>query len=238
MANKYELPTTLQHALAVFNFKGKPLWNLSEGRRNVRVEITLLLDNQPTNKWARPVEKTADKPTKQPTEQPQTKRTPPPTTATQMETTPPPTTTTISLQPTTAPPPPTTTAIPPPMKQPVLKPPPGLPEPRRTMTPQRKLLMSSTPRQLLDLTPADLNTAIHEPSTPYRELLSPKVAARRVEPLLLKKRDWKSTRIDYVTWDLKCDMRFGKCGNSSSQPTKMNFSFLNVVKPKTNGENE
>ena len=78
------------------------------------------------------------------------------------------------------------------------------------MTPQRKMLKSSTPRQLPDLPPADLNTAINEPPTPRPELLSPKVTARRVGVPSLKKRDLRSRQVDYANWDLKYNIKFGK----------------------------
>ena len=219
-SSSLQLPTTLVNAILGFDFDGQPLWRISQQRSHVKIEITYSLNDadQPTNQPARAV-RDSSKPARRrrrrrPRPQRQQPTRPQPTTATQMETTPPPpppTMTTTVSQPTTAP---TKTAIPPaippPTKQPVLKPPPGLPEPRRTMTPQRKLLRSSTPRHLLELPPADLNAAIHVPPTPDPKLLSPKVAAKRVGPPSLKKRDWKSRKIDYVEWQLKHDMRWGK----------------------------
>ena len=81
MAAKFELPSTLTNALAGFAFTRKTLWTLSEGRRNVKLEITLLLQDlrkRPTNQWARAVQDTAATPTVQP-EQP--RETPPPSTS-------------------------------------------------------------------------------------------------------------------------------------------------------------
>ena len=69
MTANFELPATLKHAVAGLAFTGKPLWNLLEGRRNMRIDIMLLLQDsyqQQTNKRARAVRKPAAKPTKKP----------------------------------------------------------------------------------------------------------------------------------------------------------------------------
>ena len=82
MAAKFELPSTLTNALAGFAFTGKTLWTLSEGRRNVKLEITLLLQDprkRPTNQQARAVQDTAATPTVKQPEQP--RETPPPSTS-------------------------------------------------------------------------------------------------------------------------------------------------------------
>ena len=84
MAASFELPSTLRHALSAFAFTGKPLWTMSGGRRNVKIEITLLLQDenqqqqrQPrTNQQIRAVP--AALPRIQPPAQPQ-RETPPPT---------------------------------------------------------------------------------------------------------------------------------------------------------------
>ena len=144
MAANFELPSTLRHALSAFAFTGKPLWTMSEGRRNVKIKITLLLqdrDPQPTNKRARAVPAPAAKPRRQQPAQPQ-RETPPPTSdviASQPAT--------VTLQRPVSP----ARATP----SPIVQPPPSK---------KKKLLRSSTPRVL--------PPAPHQPMEASSQLLS------------------------------------------------------------------
>ena len=53
-----ELPTVLMIALnSLYKFKGKTLWNISEGLKQVKVELTFLLADEPTDQPARAVKR-------------------------------------------------------------------------------------------------------------------------------------------------------------------------------------
>ena len=152
MAANFELPSTLRHALSAFAFTGKPLWTMSEGRRNVKIEITLLLqdrDPQPTNKRARAVPAPAAKPRRQPPAQPQRE-------------TPPPTSDVIATQPATV-------THQRPASSTAVTPSPSVQQPTR---PKKKILRSSTPRQLPSTqhqpTAAPADKVVYEPLEPTR----------------------------------------------------------------------
>ena len=149
MAENFELPSTLRHALSAFAFTGKPLLTMSEGRRNVKIEITLLLhdrDRQPTNKRARAVPEPAAKPRRQPPAQPQRETTPP-------------TSDVIATQPATVTfqrPASSTAVTPSPSVQQTTKP--------------KKMLRSSTPRELPSTPhqPMEVFTPVYKPPEPSR----------------------------------------------------------------------
>ena len=52
-----ELPTVLMTALNSYKFKGKTLWNISEGLKHVKVELTFLLADEPTDQPAQAVKR-------------------------------------------------------------------------------------------------------------------------------------------------------------------------------------
>ena len=151
MAASFELPSTLRHALSVFAFTGKPLWTMSEGMRNVKIEITLLLqdrDPQPTNKRARAVPAPAAKPRRQPPAQPQRE-------------TPLPTSDVIATQPATV-------TLQRPASSTAVTPSPSV---QQLTRPKKKIHRSYTPRQLPS-TPhqptADTAKVVYEPPEPSR----------------------------------------------------------------------
>ena len=215
MAANFELPSTLRHALSAFAFTGKTLWTMSEGRRNVKIEITLLLqdrDPQPTNKRARAVPAPAAKPRRQQPAQPQ-RETPPPTSdviASQPAT--------VTLQRPASP----ARATP----SPIVQPPPSKKKklirsstPRNLPpTPQMPMEVSSKPPQdlpsfedLSDPSPAvDLNAATIETPMSRPEVLPPEVAARRVGPPTITYRYWKSVPVDHKKWQAKHKIMIGK----------------------------
>ena len=152
MAAKFELPSTLTNALAGFVFTGKTLWTLSEGRRNVKLEITLLLQDprkRPTNQRARAVQDTAATPTVQP-EQP--RETPPPSTS-QMTAEP----ATVNYRR--------------PVSSAAIPPSPALQQPTPQPIVRRKIMRSSTPlpstqHQPMEVTTPDLHRCVSEPPEP------------------------------------------------------------------------
>ena len=153
MAAKFELPSTLTNALAGFAFTGKTLWTLSEGRRNIKLEITLLLQDprkRPTNQRARAVQYTAATPTVQQPEQPRETQ--------------PPRTSQITAEPATVNyrRPASTAAIPPS---------PAIQQPTPQPIVRRKIMRSSTPlpstqHQRMEVTTPDLDRCVSKPPEP------------------------------------------------------------------------
>ena len=66
-----ELPSILMTALSSYEFQGKTLWNISEGLKHVKVELTFLLANTPTDQQARAVKKRKPQHERQPTPAPE-----------------------------------------------------------------------------------------------------------------------------------------------------------------------
>ena len=61
-----ELPPILMTALSSYEFQGKTLWNISEGLKHVKVELTFLLAEKPTDQPARAVKRKQRQPASAP----------------------------------------------------------------------------------------------------------------------------------------------------------------------------